>query len=269
MPPSSGRRSSTCPPGSSGERPCSTCGRRPASWPSSRACWPGSPSSPCASPPSGFSRCSPCPTGRAVSRGRFRVALPAVGVALVLAALRPRRPRGLHAARARSSSSLPAAGILLGVWAGLAWRRGWWSRLFFLPKLAAVGVAASSSAASSSRAGARAGAGGRRGGSDRLRRQAPPRGPLPRPGSRARCRRGRPAPSASPREELDQLVAWAASVGLKARTTVEPARGRCVGRGHGPGPADRTVAQRDAPRPSPASRRAGSPSPSRACGWGA
>ena len=69
----------------------------------------------------------------------LRVALPAIGVALVLASL---------ALGARAGFSvpgpfellLPAAGILLGVWAGLAWRRGWWSRLFFLPKLAALGA---------------------------------------------------------------------------------------------------------------------------------
>lgn len=73
--------------------------------------------------------------------GRFarglRVALPAVVVALALACA---------ALAARAGFTLPGpfelvvpgAGILLGAWAGLAWRRGWWSRLLFLPKLAVL-----------------------------------------------------------------------------------------------------------------------------------
>jgi hypothetical protein len=69
-----------------------------------------------------------------------RVAAPAAVVALAL---------GWASLAARAGFSppgpfellLPASGILLGVWAGLAWRRGWWSRLLFLPKLATLGAA--------------------------------------------------------------------------------------------------------------------------------
>ena len=155
-------------------------------------------------------------------KGRFartlRVALPAAGVALVLAFL---------ALGARAGFSvpgpfellLPAAGILFGVWAGLAWRRGWWSRLFFLPKLAALGalvllgglalaflalerepaVAESPAIAS---AGKRHLVGLFRG---RDPRKVPP---------------GETRTVRLSGEELDQLVAWAASVGLGARTAV-------------------------------------------------
>jgi hypothetical protein len=69
----------------------------------------------------------------------FRVALPAtvVGLALLYLALAARAgwtPPGPF------ELVLPAVGVFLGVWAGLAWRRGWWSRLVFLPKLAALGL---------------------------------------------------------------------------------------------------------------------------------
>ena len=69
----------------------------------------------------------------------LRVALPAAGVALVLALLALGARAGFTVP-GPFELLLPAAGILLGVWAGLAWRRGWWSRLFFLPKLAALGA---------------------------------------------------------------------------------------------------------------------------------
>jgi hypothetical protein len=74
--------------------------------------------------------------------GRLRrlalVALPATALATLLA-------WGVLALRARSSPGpfeivLPAAGILLGVGAGLAWRRGWSARLLFLPRLVAQAV---------------------------------------------------------------------------------------------------------------------------------
>ena len=173
----------------------------------------------------------------------LRVALPAAGVALVLAAL---------ALGARAGFSvpgpfellLPAAGILLGVWAGLAWRRGWWSRLFFLPKLAAVGALvvlgglalavlalepepAVAEAAPIASADKRHLVGLFRG---RDPRKVPP---------------GETRTVRLSAEELDQLVAWAASVGLKTRTSVSLRAGGAGGRGHGPGPGDRTVAQRD------------------------
>ena len=66
------------------------------------------------------------------------VALPALVVATLLAWL-------ALAARAGSSPGpfeilLPALGILLGAWAGLAWRRGWRARLLFLPSLVAQAV---------------------------------------------------------------------------------------------------------------------------------
>lgn len=71
--------------------------------------------------------------------GRLRraglVALPALVLALASAAL-------ALAARAGSAPGpfellVPGAGLLVGVWAGLAWRRGWRARLLFLPTLLA------------------------------------------------------------------------------------------------------------------------------------
>jgi hypothetical protein len=66
------------------------------------------------------------------------VALPALVVATPLAWL-------ALAARAGSAPGpfeilLPGLGILIGVWAGLAWRRGWRARLLFLPSLLAQAV---------------------------------------------------------------------------------------------------------------------------------
>lgn len=69
----------------------------------------------------------------------FKVALPAAGLALTLAGV-------VLSARAGFTLPgpfefiLPAIGILLGVWAGLAWRRGWWARVLFVPKLAALAL---------------------------------------------------------------------------------------------------------------------------------
>lgn len=148
----------------------------------------------------------------------LRVALPAVGVALVLAAL-------VLGARAGFSVPgpfellLPAAGILLGVWAGLAWRRGWWSRLFFLPKLAAVGalvvlgglalaVLALEPEPAVAEAAPIASA-------DKRHLVGLFRGRDPRKVPPGETRTVRLSDA-----ELDQLVAWAASVGLKTRTSV-------------------------------------------------
>jgi len=148
----------------------------------------------------------------------LRVALPAALIALVLAFL---------ALGARTGFSvpgpfellLPAAGILLGVWAGLAWRRGWWSRLFFLPKLAALGALVL--------------LGGL--GLAVLALEPEPAVAEAPPIASADKRhlvglfRGRDPRKVPPGEtrtvrlsagELDQLVAWAASVGLEARTAV-------------------------------------------------
>jgi hypothetical protein len=161
-----------------------------------------------------------------LARG-LRVALPAFALSLVLACT---------ALAARSGFTLPglfellvpAAGILLGAWAGLAWRRGWWSRLLFLPKLAVLaaglllaGVVLVWAA---------------------LERE--PAVPEPAPLTSAERRqlvgrfRGkdpRKIPEGEARtlrlstRELDQLVAWAAAVGVKARTTVSLAQGGVSG----------------------------------------
>jgi hypothetical protein len=76
--------------------------------------------------------------------GRLRraslVAVPAAALSGLLAwlALAVRA----HAAPGRFEMALPALGLLFGVFAGLAWRRGWRARLLFLPKVAMVGIAA-------------------------------------------------------------------------------------------------------------------------------
>jgi hypothetical protein len=153
----------------------------------------------------------------------FRVALPALAVGVVLAHL-------ALAARAGWTRPgpfelvLPAIGVLLGVWTGLAWRRGWWSRLVFLPKLAALGLllllaGVGLAAAALER--------------DPAVPERPPitsaekrhfvslfRGKDPRrvPWSETRTLR-------LSAQELDALVAWAASVGFRARTTIGLAPG--------------------------------------------
>ena len=243
MPPSSGRRSGTCPPGSWGERRCSTCGRRPASSPSSRACSSGSACSPCASPLWASSRCSRCPTGRDVShapsaspcRRRRRARPGGPG---------PRRPRGLlgagavraPAARAPGSSSASGRASPGGGAGGpgssscRSSRR--WASWSFLGGLALAVLALEPEPAVA---------------------EAPPiasadkrhlvglfRGRDPRkvpPGEtrtvRLSARRARPA---------RRLGRFGRPQGAHLR---EPARGRRVGRGDGPRPGDRTVAQRD------------------------
>ena len=148
----------------------------------------------------------------------FRVALPAAAVAFVLA---------FAALGARAGWTppgpfelvLPAVGVLLGVWAGLAWRRGWWSRIVFLPKLAALaallllGSLALAVAALQPEPG------------------VPERPPITSAEKRHlvslfRDKDPRKVPPGETRtlrlsaHELDQLVAWAAWVGAKARTSV-------------------------------------------------
>jgi hypothetical protein len=148
----------------------------------------------------------------------FRVALPAVVVGVTLAYL-------ALAARAGWTRPgpfelvLPAVGVLLGVWAGLAWRRGWRARLVFLPKLAALGLLlllAGLALAVAALAG----------------EPAVPERPLITSAEKRHLVslfRGKDPRKVPPGEtrtvrlstrELDQLVAWAASVGLRARTTV-------------------------------------------------
>jgi hypothetical protein len=157
----------------------------------------------------------------------FRVALPAAALALALAFL-------ALAARAGWTRPgpfelvPPGVGVLLGVWAGLAWRRGWWSRLVFLPKLAAVGILLLLGVLAVAVAALE-------------REPAVPerpaitsaekrhlvglfRGKDPRkipPGETRTVRLSEP--------ELDRLVAWAASVGLRARATVGLAPGGVSG----------------------------------------
>ena len=74
--------------------------------------------------------------------GRIRraalVALPAAAFATLLAWLS--LAVRAHAAPNRFEIALPGLGILFGVWAGLAWRRGWLARLLFLPKVAALAL---------------------------------------------------------------------------------------------------------------------------------
>ncbi len=157
----------------------------------------------------------------------FRVALPATAVALVLLYLS-------LAARAGWSQpgpfelALPGVGVLLGVWAGLAWRRGWWSRLVFLPKLAALGLLLA--------------LGGLALAAAALERQpaVPERPPLTSAEKRHlvslfRDKDPREVPPGEtrtvrlPGPELDQLVSWVASVGLRARTAVTLAPGGVSG----------------------------------------
>ena len=148
----------------------------------------------------------------------FRVALPAVVVALPLAF-------AALAARAGFSPPgpfellLPAAGILLGAWAALSWRRGWWSRLFFLPKLAVLvaalllvgfglAVAALQPEPAVPEAAPLSSA-------DKRHLVSLFRGKDPRKIPPGETRTLRLSPN-----ELDQLVSWAASVGIHARTSV-------------------------------------------------
>jgi len=157
----------------------------------------------------------------------FRVALPATAVAIALLYL----ALAMRAGWTRPGSFeliLPGVGVLLGVWAALAWRRGWWSRIVFLPKLAglalmlAVGGLALAVAA--------------------LERQpaVPERPPLTSSQKRHivslfRDKDPREVPPGETRTvrlsgpELDQLVSWVAAVGLRARTSVTLAPGGVSG----------------------------------------
>jgi hypothetical protein len=157
----------------------------------------------------------------------FRVALPAaaIGLASLYLALAARagwtRPGPFELI-------LPAAGVLLGVWAGLAWRRGWWSRLVFLPKLAVLGLLLLLGGLALTVAA--------------LEREpaVPERPPITSAEKRHlvglfRGKDPRKVPPGETRtlrlsaQELDQLVAWTASVGLQARTTVSLAPGGVSG----------------------------------------
>jgi len=123
---------------------------------------------------------------------------------------------------------LPAAGVVLGVWAGLAWRRGWWSRLVFLPKLAVLGLLVLLGGLALTVAA--------------LEREpaVPERPPITSAEKRhlVGLLRGKDPRKVPPGEtrtvrlsvpELDQLVAWAASVGFRARTAVSLAPGSVSG----------------------------------------
>jgi hypothetical protein len=157
----------------------------------------------------------------------FGVALPAAAVAFTLLTL-ALTARAAWTRPGPFELVLPGIGILLGVWAGLAWRRGWWSRLLFLPKVAALGLllllgglALAVAAVEGEPAVA----------------ERPPitsaekrhlvslfRGKDPRkvpPGETRTVRLSAP--------DLDRLVAWAARVGFRARTTVDLAPGRVAG----------------------------------------
>jgi hypothetical protein len=157
----------------------------------------------------------------------FRVAVPATVLGVTLAYL-------AVAARARWTRPgpfelvLPAVGVLLGAWAGLAWRRGWWSRLVFLPKLAALGLLLL--------------LGGLALAVTALQREPalPERPPITSAEKRhlVGLLRGKDPRKVPPGEtrtvrlsarDLDQLVAWAASVGLRARTTLSLAPGSVSG----------------------------------------
>ena len=180
-PSSWGRPSSTCPARLLGGRPSSTSGRPPGAWPWPRALLVWVALLAVRSAPLGLLAVLALPDREGRLARLFRVALPAIVVALALALL-------ALAARAGWTRPgpfelvLPAVGILLGVWAGLAWRRGWWSRLVFLPKLAVLAARCCSSAACPRRGGAGAGAGRPRAATAHVGREAPPGGPLPRQG---------------------------------------------------------------------------------------
>jgi hypothetical protein len=167
------------------------------------------------------------PDGESRLARLFRVALPATAVALALLYL---------ALSARADWSrpgpfelvLPGLGVLLGVWAGLAWRRGWWSRLAFLPKLAALGLLLALGGLALAVAA--------------LERQpaVPDRPPITSAEKRhlVGLFRGKDPRKVPPGEtrtvrlsegDLDGLVSWAASVGLRARTAVSLSPGSVSG----------------------------------------
>jgi hypothetical protein len=157
----------------------------------------------------------------------FRVALPATAVALALLYL----SLSMRAGWTRPGPFeliLPGVGVLLGVWAGLAWRRGWWSRIVFLPKLAGLGLLLV--------------IGGLALAAAALERQpaVPERPPLTSAQKRHvvslfRDKDPREVPAGETRtvrlsgSELDQLVSWVARVGLRVRTSVSLAPGGVSG----------------------------------------
>ncbi|HSD27093.1 MAG TPA: hypothetical protein VLL75_07285 [Vicinamibacteria bacterium] len=157
----------------------------------------------------------------------LRVALPATVVALILLCLSLSARAG-WTRPGPFELILPGAGVLLGLWAGLAWRRGWWSRLVFLPKLAALGVLLVLAGLALAVAA--------------LEHQpaVPERPPIASAEKRHlvslfRGKDPRRVPSGETRTvrlsgpELDQLVSWVASVGIWARTAVSLAPGGVSG----------------------------------------
>jgi len=148
----------------------------------------------------------------------FRVALPAVALALLLALL-ALTARGGFAPPGPFALLVPGLGVLLGAWAGLAWRRGWWARLLFLPKLALLGAALAIAGLGLAVAALE-------------REPAAPETPSLSSDARRHLvslfsgknpRRIPPGETRTLRltaTELDQMVAWAASVGARARTAV-------------------------------------------------
>ncbi len=148
----------------------------------------------------------------------FRVALPAAALALGLAFL-ALTVRGGFTPPGPFELLVPGLGTLLGAWTGLAWRRGWWSRLLFLPKVALLAAALAIGGLGLAVAA--------------LEREpaAPQTPPLSSDDRRhlVGLFRGNDPREIPPGEtrtvrltaaELDQLVAWAASVGVGARTAV-------------------------------------------------
>jgi hypothetical protein len=157
----------------------------------------------------------------------FTIALPATVLALVLLYLSLSGRAG-WTRPGPFEMVLPGIGVLLGAWAGLAWRRGWWSRLAFLPKLAALGVLVALGGLALAVAA--------------LERQpaVPERPPLTSAQKRHivslfRDKDPREVPPGETRTvrlsgaELDELVSWVAAVGLRAHTTVTLAPGGVSG----------------------------------------
>jgi hypothetical protein len=155
-----------------------------------------------------------------------RVAVPATAVGLVLLYLALSARAG-WTRPGPFETILPGIGVLLGTWAGLAWRRGWWSRIAFLPKVAGLGLMLLLGSLALVVAA--------------LDRQpaVPERPPMTSAARRHlvslfRDKDPRRVPPGQTRtvrlsgEELDQLVSWVAA-GLRARTTVSLAPGGVSG----------------------------------------
>jgi hypothetical protein len=158
------------------------------------------------------------PDGEGRLSRALRVGLPALAAGLALAFL-ALLARAAWTPPGPFELVLPAAGIVLGAWSGLAWRRGWWSRLVFLPKLAALGLVLLLGTLALAA----------------LALEREPALPEPVPLASADRRhlvdlfRGKDPRKVPPGEtrtlrlsatEVDQLVGWALSVGLDARAAV-------------------------------------------------